>query len=172
MNANQNGSLGSDRLSKYESIRRPHGRKIWIIPFCRAAVAGLAKSEIILNSKIGTLYICTIQCQWKFLPEKYLKKNYLLDEYKKPLDRRLWTGWSRYNWTCFPSPMRFCLPMFITDTYISFKPFHTGYKFWLLWSARYWLTPWGLGMETPSVVLKTNYEFGFKLYSDQYWGAA
>ena len=57
MNANQNGSLGSDRLSKYESIRRPHGRKIWIIPFCRAAVAGLAKSEIILNSEIGTLYI-------------------------------------------------------------------------------------------------------------------
>ena len=75
MNANQNGSLGSDRLSKYESIQRPHGRKIWIIPFCRAAVAGLAKSEIILNSKIGTLYICTIQYQWKILPEKYKKKT-------------------------------------------------------------------------------------------------
>ena len=46
MNANQDGSLGSDRLSKYESTwepQSPRGNKIWIIPSgsCAATAGNL-----------------------------------------------------------------------------------------------------------------------------------
>ena len=148
------------------------GGKYGLFHFAELQLLDWPNPKLFWILKLGLYIYALSNANGSFYLRNIKKKNYLLDEYKKPLDRRLWTGWSRYIWTCFPSPMRFCLPMFITDTYISFKPFQTGYKFWLHWSARYWLTPWGLGMETPSVVLKTNYEFGFKLYSDQYWGAA